>query len=476
MGQTASAEAGVKADEAAAKAPPVKEESPPSSYSWVHDVPVAGAFTSAVVDNCCYAPAVEELEAAFETADAAKAGKLTKQGVADACRNLKKSERQVQKVLDYMESEEVDTGGFKTLFTGERRPWYYKVGCVPLPNHEKVLDVPVLGHMLCTTGDLVATPIDWSFRATKNALRDPADWEVEKMFFEMDKGRKGVLDKAEVAAVLRKFGASEVDICKSLEKLGGKDPNVYEFKALVRGPKFSPSSWHYVPCVGMPLSNNLFQYFEPEVFKDKDIKEAFDQVDKAKTGKLDKTQVAETLFELGRPESRVQAAIDDMEEEETDLEGFKNTLMQEKPRPWLQTVEVNETEITVPNPAKIHDVPLVGTATKLTQDVLYDTYDWTAGTCVRVVGLVDDQLLEKMFKEADTDEDGKLSRSDVAKLLRKWGKREFEIKGMMSSLAENKDQLTYAEFRDFLYGVCDDEDPVAAAGAADEPAPAAAVP
>ncbi|CAK0899573.1 unnamed protein product [Prorocentrum cordatum] len=413
------------------------------------------------------------VEAAFEKADAAKAGKLTKQGVADACRQLKKSERQIQKLLDSMEGQEVDVGGFKELFTGARRPWYYKVGCVPLPNHEKVLDVPVLGHVLCTTGDLVATPIDWSLRATKNAFRDPADWEVEKMFFEMDKDRKGVLNKDEVAAVLRKFGASEVDIAKGLEKLHGRDPNLYEFKVLMRGPKFAPSFWHNVPCVGMPLSNSFFRHLEPEVLTDKDIKEAFDQVDKTKAGKLDKTQVAECLWELGRPESQVQAAIEGMEHEEVDLEGFKKVLMEEPPRPWLKTIEVNETEIPLPNPAKIHEVPLIGMATKLTQDVLYDTYDWTAGACVRVVGLVDEVELERMFKEADTDEDGKLSRNDAAKLLRKWGKREFEIKDMLLGLAEDKDQLTHAEFRDWLYGVYEDEDPIAAAGAVAEPAPAA---
>jgi Ca2+-binding EF-hand superfamily protein len=366
-----------------------------------------------------------------------------------------------------MASEEVDIKGFKELFTGEYRPWYYKVWCVPVPNHEKVLDVPLLGHLLCTTGDLVGAPIDWTFRTVANSNRNPYDWEVEKMFFEMDKDRKGVLDKDEVSAVLRKYGAWETDITKRVEKLRGKDPNVYEFKAMFRGPKFEPSFLHSVPCVGAPLSNNVTRFLEPEVLTDKDIKEAFDQVDKAsvmtsrKTGKLDKTQVAECLTELGWPESRVQAACDSMQEdEELDLEGFKSLLVAERARTWTTTVEINETEIPLPNPAKIHEVPLVGTATKLTQDVLYDTYDWTAGACVRGVGLVNETLLEQQFKEVDTDEDGKINRPDMGKLLRKYGKREFEIQDMISKLDVDKDEMTYDEFRDWVYGVYGDDDPI----------------
>lgn len=469
MGSNASTEAG----DAAAKAPPTEEEAPkepPKSWllgSWVHDIPVTGVFSCAVADNCCYAPPDDELEAAFEKADTKKAGKLTKNEVAVAVRELKKSERQVQKVLDYMNTEDVDLKGFKELLTGEYRPWYYKVWCVPVPNHEKVLDVPVLGHLLCTTGDIVGAPVDWYFRAMSNSVRDPYEWEMEKMFFEMDKDRKGVLNTEEVKALLRKFGSWEVDIEKSVKKLRGKDPNVYEFKELMRGKKFSPSFLHSVPVVGMPLSNNITRYVEPQILTDKDIQLAFDQVDKASvnnsrnTGTLNKTQVAECLFELGVPESRVQAACDSMEEdEELDLEGFKAILAYERPRTWTKTITLPneaETEITVPNPFKIHDAPLVGTATKFTQDVLYDSYDWTFGTAYRTVGLVDEVLLLKQFNEIDKNGDGKINRVHMSKLLRTHGMREFEIQELFAKLDLDKDALTFEDFRDWVYGVYEDD-------------------
>jgi hypothetical protein len=48
----------------------------------------------------------------------------------------------------------------------------------------------------------------------------------------------------------------------------------------------------------------------------------------------------------------------------------------------------------------------------------------------------------------------------MGKLLRKYGKREFEIQDMISKLDVDKNEMTYDEFRDWVYGVYGDDDPI----------------
>jgi len=417
---------------------------------------VAGIFTSAVVDNCWYGPVVEDLEAAFAKFDGAKTGKLGKQGVADAVRHLGKSERQVQKILDSMLSKEVDVDGFRQLFYPER-PWYYWVGPVPLPNHEKVLDTPVIGNVLCTAGDVIAQPVDGALRASWGCWNVPSDSSLRKMFRDADSRGGGTLQKHEVATLFRQLGMTEVQIStntdKLYEKTGGKEPNLHDFRLFLYGPKFSPSLLHSVPFVGQPLSDNMLTIFDDQIIREHEVKEAFEYVDKEKTGRLDKTGIADVLRELGRPESLIQTAIDQMEEEEVDYAGFKLlSQMEGKPRPWLTSVDIDYIRaIPLPNPAKIHEVPVVGAVTKTTQDVLCDTYDWTCGAACRTVFPTGEDELKEKFKDADADADGKLSRKDAAKLLRSMGKKEWEIKGALDCLQDGQEELSVDEFVAWVY-------------------------
>jgi len=63
---------------------------------------------------------------------------------------------------------------------------------------------------------------------------------------------------------------------------------MYEFKKIVRGPKYSPSVVNYVPMVGPALATNLLSAFDDDL-PEEDQKEAFEYIDKKKTGTLDKT-------------------------------------------------------------------------------------------------------------------------------------------------------------------------------------------
>jgi Ca2+-binding EF-hand superfamily protein len=343
--------------------------------------------------------------------------------------------------------------GFKQLIYPVR-PWYYWMGPVPLPNHEKVLDTPVLGGVICATGDVVGQPVDTMLRGSWGLWNVPTDKGLIKMFKEADSRGGGTLQKHEVAAVFRQLGMTEVQISKSsdklYEKIGGKEPSLHDFRLFLYGPKFSPSPLHSLPFVGQALSDNLLTIFDDQIIREWEVKEAFDHVDKEKTGKLDKTDIAEVLRELGRPESKIQIAIDQMEEEELDYAGFKLLMSGEKPRPWLTSVNLGY-EIPLPNPAKIHDVPVVGTVTKTTQDVVCDTYDWTLGGAVRTVLPMGKEELEEQFKEADADADGKLSKKDAAKLLRSMGKKEWEIKNAMDCLQDGQEELSVDEFVAWVY-------------------------
>jgi len=282
----------------------------------------------------------------------------------------------------------------------------------------------------------------------------PSDDGLKTMFNAADSRGGGTLQKVEVAAVFRQLGMTEVQINKTSDKLydmiGGKEPSLHDVRLVLYGPKFSPSLLHKVPFVGQSMSDNLLCIFDDTIIREHEVKEAFDQVDKEKKGKLDKTEIAEVLRELGRPESKIQVAIDQMEEEELDYAGFKLLMSEQKPRPWTTSVDLGY-EIPLPNLLKIHDVPVVGTVTKTTQDVLCDTYDWTVGGAVRTVWTTGKEELEEKFKEADADADGKLSKKDAAKLLRSLGKKEWEIKNAMDCLEDGQEELSVDEFVAWVY-------------------------
>jgi len=421
----------------------------PKHANVLHDVPILGIMTSAFSDTfngmlCCN-PSQEEMRDAFGVIDTNKDGKLDKTEIAAALRHLGYSERQIQKFVDSIPPAELDYDGFVELVHKDWRPWTYSLGPVPVPNHEKVLDVPVLGHTLGFVGDLVAQPTDNTLRSSWRYFHPKTEATLESAFKRTDTRGSGRISKGEVAAALRRWGHREAEIAGTLDSMKEEDISFYDFKLLVRGPRFSPSSLNYVPVLGPALVHNVTSTFEEDIPATEEMREAFEYIDKRRSGKLGKTGIAETLRELGTSEVMVQRYIDSMEEEELDFDGFLQ-LLEPKSRPVLTELK----GVPLPNPAKIHDVPLVGTVTELVQDVGLETYDWTIGAGFRAFASYTDNELQEKFDEIDTSHSGRLDRTEISNVLRKLGKTERQIKRAYDEMGEHK--MSFDEFKASIRG------------------------
>mmetsp|Transcript_85732 Transcript_85732/g.227818 ORF Transcript_85732/g.227818 Transcript_85732/m.227818 type:complete len:436 (-) Transcript_85732:127-1434(-) len=409
----------------------------------LHDVPIVGIFTSAVADSFTgllwSPPSEDELKEVFDKQDTGRTGKLDRSGVADALRELDKSERQVQKIVDVMSEEEVDMEGFKELVVPSALPWSWHLGGVfPLPNHEKIFDTPVIGPILNATNDTLAQPVDNSLRAWRRGTYPASDHRMQMMFLEADADNSGRLDKQEIPQAMRRFFKTEYEIKCARDALEA-DVNLYEFKKMIRGAKYTPSVVNYVPMVGPALATNLLAAFDDDVPED-DQREAFEYIDKSKNGKLDKTDIAELLRELGKSELQIEKMVALLDEEELDFEGFKDFLQNGRSRRYIKTVS----GYSVPNPAKVHDLPLVGTFTSLAQDTLVDAYSWTAGAGWKFLNKMEEEELKEKFEELDCDKDGSLTKKEVAKGLRELGMNEYDIKCCRDALT--KEFVTFPEF------------------------------
>jgi len=421
--------------------------SPGAMAPLVHDVPIVGIFTTAFVDGFTglifQPPTEEEIKEAFGKADARRAGKLDKTGVADAIRNLDKSERQVQKIVDAMEEEETDFEGFKNMVAPGPHPWSWQLGGVlPLPNHEKILDTPVLGNVLATTNEALAVPVDNTLRNWRRITYPPADHHMKMIFAQADADHSGRLDKSEVPVAMRNYFKTEWEIKNTLDELTN-DICLYEFKKMIRGPKYSPSVVNYVPMVGPALATNLLSAFDDDVPED-DQQEAFEYLDQSKNGMLDKSEIADLFRELGKSELEVQKLVDDLPAEELDFKAFKEFMAEARSRNYLTSLS----GYPVPNPAKVHDLPLIGTCTQLTQDIVVDTYQWTAGAAYKLLGKTEDADLRKAFDELQKDRSGKISKKECAKGLRALGLSERDIKYMRENL--ELDPMTFDEFKTYV--------------------------
>merc|ERR1719221_1187127 len=81
-------------------------------------------------------------------------------------------------------------------------------------------------------------------------------------------------------------------------------------------------------------------------------------------------------------------------------------------------------KVPVPNPAKVHDVPILGKVTNFSQDVVVNAFQSTVKPYFEnfIFDASDeqaDQLIRKEFRDADTNSDGILSETQVGNLLRK---------------------------------------------------------
>jgi len=407
----------------------------------IHDVPVVGIFTSAIADSIWSTPTPEEMKEAFNKVDFHHSGTIDRSGVAEALRLLEKSERQVQKLMDQMEpdTDTLDLEGFQKVAVPGPQPWTWELGGVlPVPNHAKILDTPLLGPILNLTQDSMAQPIDSGLRSWRKTIYSPSDHAMKVIFLDADSDKNGKLDKQELPNAMRKLYKTEKEIKQSIEDMD-HDLTFFEFKRLIRGVKYSPSNVNYVPMVGAALATNLLAAFDDDV-PEEDQKEAFEYIDKSKNGKLDKTEVADLLRELGKSEMEIQKLIDYMPAEELDFEAFTNWWRSGLSRPLM----TNVSGYRLPNPAKVHDLPIIGTCTSLTQDFLVDSYGWTAGAAVKTLNMMTPEELKKYYEELDTEKKGVVSMKRIAKAFRESGMSEYDIKWHRDSCS--KDEVTLEEF------------------------------
>jgi Ca2+-binding EF-hand superfamily protein len=412
----------------------------PKDAFLLHDIPVIGYLTVAVADSMYPSPADEVIKDAFEKKllETSSDGKLDKTEVATALRYMGKSERQIQKLIDYCEPE-ISLEQFAELVKPGPKPWLTYLGPVPVPNHEKVMDVPVVGHTLHLAGGLLQEPTDWCLRRTWRSLHTPTEGSLRHTFNKLDADHSGKLSKKELGAALRTRGQTEVEIKRALDAIT-EDVTCYEFKDLVRGKKFPMSILYYVPIAGPALCDHILNNFSEIEVDEDDMEEAFNFIDKNGNKKLDKTEIAVVLRELGKSEQQVQSYIDSLEQDELDFEGFK-VMMEDKPRPYITELG----GLPVPNLAKIHDLPIVGMLTKFAQAATYDCYDWTLGQAFRTFRMLSEEDLKAKFDELDTDKKGALGAKEVAKALRELGHTERQITRMCTSVPESG--LTFDDFK-----------------------------
>jgi Ca2+-binding EF-hand superfamily protein len=430
------------------------------SGKTVDDTPVIGVFSSAFADAfglCKHGkvPTDEQMEEAFNKFDTNKSGTLDKTEIAEALRHTGKSERQVQKLIDALPDKEIDLQGFKDMLNPPAKPWMTSIGPVPIPNREKLLDCPGLGHVMSFTGHLLSEPTDHTARKLKQN-QGMTDEQLEKAFKQWDTNQDGRLEKKEIADALRTKGAhTEAYIKDILENMKGESMSLFKFKKAMRGPKYQPSNLNYVPAVGESFSTHVIG---GEDYSDEDLKEAFDDIleDHKKKDKIDATELAYLLVELGMSDHMVQKKVDECPPgEEFDFEGFK-ALLEPKARPMT-------TESGMPNPAKIHDVPVLGTFTQFTQDSVVGAYSYTVGAAMKKFKPPSDEVLKEKWDEIDTKKSGTLNKKDLAKVLRSLGETEKMIMQSLDSM--EKDTITFDDYKILVKGPPPKEEPAAATAA-----------
>merc|ERR1711971_682588 len=117
-----------------------------------------------------------------------------------------------------------------------------------------------------------------------------------------------------------------------------------------------------------------------------------------------------------------------------DFEEFK-AILEGKARPY--TMEVMG--MTLPNLAKFHDIPILGSITGATQDLLLNiSYSLMGTAFAAAFGSLSEEELKKKFDELDTDKSGKLDAQEVATALRELKVNEADIKQIIVKMGKSE--------------------------------------
>mmetsp|Transcript_106316 Transcript_106316/g.317735 ORF Transcript_106316/g.317735 Transcript_106316/m.317735 type:complete len:444 (+) Transcript_106316:75-1406(+) len=418
------------------------EKSDASRLAALHDQPVVGHFTTFFADSLGNSFGLNsmtdaEMEQAFHKMDKDDSGTIDRTEMAIALRELGKSERAIQKIMDGLEGDGLTYNEFKAILQGKAQPYTVAMNLggydVSMPNLAKIHDIPILGAFTGATQDLI-TGLSWSFMgvAFSAAFGGLNDEELLAKFQELDKDKSGRLNAKEIAAGLRSLRLNEADIKKITDKVGNNELDFDSFKALVR--PVANQSVHDTPVVGHFTSffaDSFSGAFGYNLQTEEEMKATFNKIDKDKSGSLDKGEIADALRELGRPERTIQQLIDGMEDDTLNFEEFK-ALIEGKAQPYVTNVGIGSLEVPVPNLQKVHDIPVFGAFTGATQNLVVGmTWGLMGVAFSAAFGSMTDEQLKEQFDKMDTDRSGKLNAKEIGTALRKLNMNEADIKQIM---------------------------------------------
>uniref|UniRef100_A0A7S1A2L0 EF-hand domain-containing protein n=1 Tax=Noctiluca scintillans TaxID=2966 RepID=A0A7S1A2L0_NOCSC len=207
----------------------------------MHDVPILGHFTLAAHQNFggLFGGTPQDEEAAFRKMDVKGTGLVDKHELADALREMGKSEREIQQLLDTVTDHELNLEQFKELVSPSPQPYFHNVDVpmvgskVTVPNLRKAHDVPVLGVVTKGADTLTFSSVNNASTAFGVMWGNYSEEQLRSKFNELDVEGSGTLNKREIAKALRGTDHSEAEISKLLGSLNKDGLNFEEFKNLV---------------------------------------------------------------------------------------------------------------------------------------------------------------------------------------------------------------------------------------------------
>jgi Ca2+-binding EF-hand superfamily protein len=475
--------------------------SPMVGSPFSHDHPIGGHFHGLMADSLGDSLGMgklsdEQIEAAFKKFDTKNQGFLDKCEIADALRHKGKTDKQVQRFIDSMDTDTLNLEDFKAMVKGtKQKPMTHDVGGVPVPNVHKIHEIPVLGGF---TGAIHNTVKEGGMQLAGHGLdsfQKLSDEDLKKKFDELDEDKVGKINAKEIAKALRNLKVPETDIKQMKDQIGDSELTFPEFKALLKKNTKSAGSGHIHDHPVFGHATGMFQdcfhgALGPmgfEKMNDEQLKAAFVKMDYKGQGFLDKGEIHDALADHGLPERDIDHILEGMEEDNLDLEGFK-ALVRGKPQP---THHVHETpfgfSVPVPNLAKVHDIPVaggitgalhkgvkgaagaahghlhehvssvpiaggvLGHASSLAKGPLQgNLVSGVTGAFTTKFGKMTDAELHKKFDEIDTEKLGKLNKSEVAAALRKLGLAEKDVTAATAAIGD--DLIEFEAFKKMCHG------------------------
>uniref|UniRef100_A0A7S1A3Y7 EF-hand domain-containing protein n=1 Tax=Noctiluca scintillans TaxID=2966 RepID=A0A7S1A3Y7_NOCSC len=211
------------------------------SLAALHDVPVLGHFTLAAHQNFggLFGSTPQDEEVAFRKMDVKGTGLVAKHELATALREMGKSEREVQQLLDSFSEHELNLAQFKELVSPSPQPYFRGLDVpvvglsVPVPNLRKAHDVPVLGAVTKGADTFTFSSVNNVTTAFGVLWGSYSEQQLRSKFNELDVEFSGTLSKEEIAKALRDTNHSEAAIGKLLSSMNKEGLNFEEFKDLV---------------------------------------------------------------------------------------------------------------------------------------------------------------------------------------------------------------------------------------------------